>query len=274
MRNIFNFLLNYNAFLTFFFLEIFCLYLVFQNNQYQKAGFINSSNQLVGQFYSWENDLTSYFNLKNENEKLAKENASLRAQLRTAYADVSDTNHIVNDTAHKQIYKYIPAKVVSITTGQINNYITINKGSADGITERMAVISPEGVVGKVKNVSAHFASITSVLNKDSKISARVNGILGSLVWKGDDPEYAYLEDVSKQQKIKVGDRVYTSGASLSYPEDITVGTVASLKPGSDINYVMKIKLSTNFYSLSYVYVVNYLMKDEQQKLEEKNQDAH
>jgi len=272
VRNIINFLLNYNAFLVFIGLEVFCFYLILQNNNYQKAGFINSSNVLVGKFYASYNDLTAYLHLKQENEKLAEENARLRGQIRSAFTDPVDTAHIINDRAHQQIYRYIPARVISITTGELNNYITINKGAADGIRNRMAVICPDGVVGKVTNVSEHFASIMSLLHKNSSISARVNGNLGSLVWKGDDPSVCNLEGVSKQFNIRVGDRVYSSGKA-SFPEDISIGTVVRVNPGNDNNYVIRVKLSTNFNALQYVYVVDYLRRDEEQNLEEQNGNA-
>src|SRR6185436_20165100 len=132
------------------------------------------------------------------------------------------------DSAFKQMYSYIPAKVVNITTSKINNYLTIDKGSNAGVKVKMAVIGSEGIVGKVKDVSANFATVIPVLHKDFRTSARVgaSGNLGSLTWDGASADYAELNEIPKQIKISIGDRVYSSGSSLTFPENILIGTIA------------------------------------------------
>jgi rod shape-determining protein MreC len=271
MRNIFVFIARYNAFLLFFLLEGFSVFLIVQNNQYHQAGFFSSTNYISGIVYSKYSSLLEYFHLKDVNEKLARENAYLRSQLPSNFYNSSYQVIRMNDSTSKQAYTYIPAKIINISTNRINNYITINKGSLQGITKGMGVISTDGIVGIVKDVSSHFSVIISLLNKDFKASGRVGkeGFIGTVLWNGHNPIYAQLNEIPKQINVKVGDKI-TSAGSTFFPENIMIGTVSEIdKNTSDNYYYIKIKLSTRFSDLANVYVVNYLFHDEQQNLESK-----
>jgi rod shape-determining protein MreC len=273
MRNLLLFIVRYNAFLIFFLLESFSIYLIIQNNQFHQAGFFNSTNYISGIVYEKYHSFTEYFHLKDVNRKLAEENAYLRSQLPANFYNGSFQVIKTTDTTAKQAYTYIPANVIQITTNRINNYITINKGSLQGIKPRMAVISTDGVVGIVKDVSPHFSVIISLLHKDLKISGRAGkeGFIGSVSWNGRNPMYAQLDEIPKQIAVKVGDKITTGGGSLYFPENIMIGTVEDINKNTPDNfYAINIKLSTHFSDLATVYVVNYIFRDEQQQLQEKS----
>lgn len=276
MRNVFAFLIRYNAFLIFLVLQVGCYILIFQNNNFHKAGFINSSNAVIGAVYEKVNGFRDYLSLKKENELLANEHALLRNELISSYYADSSKQISVRDSNAHQMYKYIAADVINITVNKDNNYITINKGSNQGIKPHMAVIGPQGVVGVVKDVSAHFATIMSMLHSDTRISGRVGvggGWLGTVVWNGGSADVAEMIDVPKQAAVKIGDAIYTSGASVKFPQGVLIGTVqhAELKEGNNF-YEITVKLATDFTAIQYVYVVNYLMQEEQDKLELQNND--
>ena len=77
-----------------------------------------------------------------------------------------------------------------------------------------------------------------------------------------------MEDIPKHVPVKVGDTVVTSGFSQLFPRNIMVGTVSDVKMEADKNFLdIKLKLSTNFNSLSYVYVINNMRKEEIQVLD-------
>ena len=272
MRNIFTFLWRSHFFILFLLFEVLCVYLIVQNNTYQRASFINSSNALSASIYSSVNDFSDYLSLKKTNEMLANENALLRMQLKAAfYENKYDTIHR-KDTTLRQQYTYIPAKVINNSVGKRNNYLTLNKGSMHGIKPEMAVISSTGVVGIVKDVSEHFCSVLSLLHKDTRISAKLSktAYFGSLVWQGGNPQYATLMDIPKHVQLKAGDLIVTSGFSSIFPENITVGTIEKfeIKPGDNF-YTIKVLLSTNFNKINYVYVVSNLYKEEVKQLEDK-----
>ncbi|MXV51127.1 rod shape-determining protein MreC [Pedobacter sp. HMF7647] len=271
MRNLWIFLSKYNAFFLFIIFFVISFVLLVRNNSYQHATAFNSSNQIIGTAFSQVNDLKSYLSLKQTNESLAKENAQLRAQLKNSlYADTVESNK-VNDTVAHQQYSYIVARVVNNSIHQKNNYITINRGKKQGITKDMGVICPTGIVGIVQDVSDNFATIRTLLHSESRISASIAGsnAFGSLVWGEGNyrPDYSILEDVPNHIIVKRGQKVVTSGFSL-FPKNLPIGTITKTDKQGGNNFLdIEVKLSTDFSTLEYVYVVNNLMTQEQKTLE-------
>jgi rod shape-determining protein MreC len=273
MRNPILFLIRYNAFVLFLLLETFSVYLIVRNNSFHETGFIKTANGISGFVFSRYNDVMSYINLKSENERLVNENAYLRSMMPGAFYDMSYQVVSVSDSNKKQIYTYIPSRVISISTNKFNNFITINKGSLQGIKPRMAVISSEGIVGIVKQVTPHFSNVITLLHQDLEVSGRIGieGFVGSVYWDGKDPKYAKLKEIPKQIVIKNGDKITTSGGSIFFPENLLIGTVSSFTNETEDNfYDITIRLTTDFSTLQNVYVVNYLLQAEQQSIEPAN----
>lgn len=270
MRNLLVFITKYNAFFLFVIFEICSLVIYIKYNSFQKASFINSSNEVIGNFYSHVDDFYSYLSLREVNDNLAAENARLRNQLKSSFYIDTASKHKVADTVYKQQYDYIMAKVINNSVNHPFNYLTINRGSKQGIEKYMGVISDKGVVGKVVFVSDHYAIIQSLLNRDSKVSAMLaaNKEIGSIEW-GDDlnPHKAILKDISNNALPRLGELVVTSGYSL-FPEGIPVGKISNLhtkKGGYTLN--MEIALSVDFNKLQYVNVVINKFAKEQAGLE-------
>lgn len=270
MRNLIVFIVKYHFFFLFILIEIFCGYLIIQNNRFQRAIFINSTNVIAANLLETVNNFKEYFSLKRTNIILAKENAQLRS-LVGGYHDSLST-FTVNDTLYKQQYKYIEAKVINNSINKRNNYLTLNKGSLHGIKSEMGVITSNGVVGIVKDVSSNYCSVISLLHKDSKLSVKIatNNYFGSLVWNGEDPKIATLLSIASHVKLSKGDTVVTSPYSTIFPEGIMVGVIDSFETG-DTFYTIYVKLSVSFQNITYVYIINNLMREEQKKLEERAQ---
>lgn len=218
--------------------------------------------------------LKDYLSLKAVNDSLASENARLRNLI--PLIDSNDRTDIrkVRDTATRQQYSYITAKVINNSINQKNNYLTINRGSLHGIRKGMGVMGPNGIVGIVLNVSPKFATIQSLLHSETRISASLNQTkaFGSLVWGSGNynSQFAILQDVPNHIKPKIGEQVVTSGYSL-FPSGIAIGRVVEtgLK-GGDSFLNIKVMLSTNFATLAYVYVVKNNQASEQTDLESLN----
>ncbi|MBK9731608.1 MAG: rod shape-determining protein MreC [Chitinophagaceae bacterium] len=210
MRNLFSFIYHYRAFFLFLFLEVICVVLMIQNSGYQRAAILNISDEVVGKSFTVYTEVTGYLRLGEHNKELAMENAQLRTnQAASFYVDTSKVQ-VKKDSAGRQFYAYIPAEVVQISTNRINNYIIINKGRDQGIAPRMAVISPSGVVGIVKNVSDHFASLYSLLHSQVTVSARVRreGSRGTIKWDGESPNFVNLEEITRQEQLHNGDTIF------------------------------------------------------------------
>ncbi|OOQ58149.1 rod shape-determining protein MreC [Mucilaginibacter pedocola] len=271
MRNLLIFITKYNAFFLFLIFEVSALIIYIKYNSFQKASVINSTNQVTGQFYQRADELKGYLSLREVNDKLAQENAALRNQLRSAkYAD-SVSKHVVNDTIYKQQYEYIDAKVINNSVNKRNNYLTITKGSKDGVAKGMGVICSTGTVGKVVLVGEHVAIVQSLLHKDSRFSAMLadNKEIGYLQWGEDlDPHKGLLVDVSNTARPRVGEAVVTSQLSSLFPAGIPIGKVSKLNAkGAGFFLNMEVALAVDFSKLEYVYVIDNKFATEQAGLE-------
>ena len=271
MRLLFLLLWRNNFTLLFALLLSFCFYLLVVNSKFQSASVLNASNAVVANVEGGVNYVKEYVNLKAYNEQLAKENTRLLNILNASVYNKLSKRDSIKDEIYLQQYIYINAKVINNSVNKRNNYITLDKGSMQGIRPEMGVITGSGLVGIIKQVSPHFCTVMSVLHKDTRISAKFkkNEFFGSLVWNGEDPHFATLKEIDKTVPVKKGDTIITTTFSAVYPSGIMVGTVESseLESGSNFHNI-KVKLSTSFNNLNYVYIIDHLLKNEQHVLEE------
>jgi len=270
MRNLWIFISKYNAFFLFLIFEVTSLIIYVKNNSFQRAEFINSANGVTGILYAKVDEFYSYLSLKEVNDSLARENAHLRNQLKSSFYVDTITRHKVADTVYKQQYDYIVARVINNSVNRSNNYLTINKGSKQGIAKGMGVICNKGIVGKVVFVSDHFSLVQSLLHKDSQFSAMLtdNKEIGDIEWSDDmDPHKGILKDVSNNARPKLGEWVVTSGYSL-FPEGVPIGKISNLHTkGGGYSLNMEVILSVDFSRLEYVNVVVNKFSNEQEALE-------
>ena len=269
MQNFAEFFRKYSKIMLFLLLLGISFYFLYRNNQYQKVLIFNAANRVAGSFYGVYADVGDYLYLRRNNRLLAEENAALRAQLLADKYKIY-TKWINSDTTYKQVYRYIPAKVINNSVDKANNYVTLNIGRIHGVKPDMGIISPEGVVGVVKSVSDYFTVGISLLHRKTQLSARLRGseFFGSLQWQGTDENTLMLEYIPSYAKIAPGDTVETTTYSSIFPEGLPIGIVKSFEVDSDEGYFrIKVKPSTEFRRLNSVYVVDFTPKNEQENLE-------
>lgn len=278
MRNLWLFLTRYNAFFWFILFFGFSLFLVVKNNSFQRSSALNSSNRVIGNIYQKVNSWKSYLSLTEVNQALVKENANLRSRLENYVSTDSVKNATLPkiDSSDFGRYEFITARVTNNSIHQKSNYLTLNKGSLDGIEKGMGVIAPNGVVGIILNVSPHFSTVQSLLHPDTKISVTLGNtdVFGSLVWGNNvDYRFATVKEIPNHVKVKTAEKLYTSGYSEHFPKGILVGAVVKSGIASGDSFLdLRILLSTNFSNLQHVYVVKDLLGKELKQLEETNQD--
>ena len=272
MERLFLFIYQYRAFFTFVVLEVFCYWLIIQNNQYQGAKFFNSSNTVVASINNFSQSIRDYFLLSDVNRTLAEENAELRKQVEQQKQQITNNYKVsFSDSVLSSRFEFISAKVVNNQVDRFKNFITINRGEADGIMPGMAVISPLGAVGKVKKVSEHYSVVTSILHIDYMISAvlKKTNHFGTVQWNGKDPEFTKFNFIPRHVQPAVGDTVVTSGFNAIFPEGIMIGTISEVELSPEaLTYDLTVVLSQDFRKLAYVSVVKSNLKSEQDKLEE------
>ncbi len=262
MYNLRRFILKHHFVILFILLEVISVLLLARSQNFHRNRMISSSNYMVGKVYEWSSEIGNYFRLNTANEQLAEENAQLRMQLSIVY----DTSTCHYDIDHGDtLYKYIPAQVVNNSTNQVNNYIIINKGAVDGIERDMSVISTDGIVGVVTDVSRHYASIMSLLHSKSIVGVRfkTNQEIAGLKWETNNYRYGMVEDIPTHIVLQKGDTVLTSSHSYIFPKDLMVGTVEEFYPTAvDALSKAKIQFATDFATLRHVYVIKDLHKPE------------
>ena len=181
---------------------------------------------------------------------------NLREQLDILHEkNFTDTMKVDSTMQH---FEFIVAHVINNSVSKPYNYITINKGSNDGLKPEWGVIDQNGVVGIVSNVGPHTARVISLLNPNFRLSCKVKNSdgFGSLVWNGSDPTVALLEELPRHTIYHKGDTVVTSGYSAVFPPGIPVGRVISDNQNRKENFfTLKIKLFADFTTLSNVQVV-------------------
>lgn len=273
MKSLFRFLLRNYFLMMFLALEAISFTLIVSNNNYQRVAFFNSSSNLFGSIYERFSNLDDYFNLSSTNARLAAENARLRRELQ--FRKMQQEKYPINrpDTVDAPAYYFTSAKVISNSVNKQFNYITLNKGSRHGIKPDMGIISPDGVVGVITNVSKNYSTGLSLLNRRLSIPAKINknNYFGNLVWDGENYNTADLKEIPFHIMVNVGDTLVTSGFSTIFPEGIMIGKITSYDVESGTNfYNIKVELSTNFKTLRYVEVVQNTKRAELIKLQTNN----
>ena len=271
MERLFYFLYRYRAFFTFLALEVFCSWLIIENNQFQGAKFFNSSNSFVAGLNNFSQGVREYFSLRETNRLLAEENAALRNTLeQRPHTSRADSLGQKVDSVLIKRFEFVSAKVVNNSVHRFTNFLTIDKGSEDHIESGMAVISSTGIVGKVKTVSSHYSVVTSLLNKDVMVSAvlKRTGHFGTIQWNGRDADFVQFNFVPPHVIPKKGDTIVTSGFNAVFPRGLMVGTIDEIELGdAALFYDINVKLSQDFRKLTYVEVVKSNLKTEQDSLE-------
>lgn len=280
MRRILQFLSRYGNLLLFFLLEGISLLLIIRlNNPHRDVsnGFFLQVSASVSNVTS---DISSYFNLNAENNKLANENQRLHAELIKLKQELETYKYRVPLKKDYTVlpdslfpaggFNFIPCRAINNSVNNNYNFITLNRGRNQGVRKGMGLISPEGIAGKVIDVSSDFSLALSVLNKKFKLSSKLMGTknIGTISWNGSSPEFAILDYIPQTSEVQKGDSVVTSAYGTYFPEGFFVGTVHSFSTlKQDGFYEIVVDLATNFRALGNLYLVEHEMKDQIDSLE-------
>lgn len=277
MRALFNFLVKHNDWFLFLLLEGISLVLIVRFNNYQSATFFTSAGSMAGSVYSMFMDANRYFHLKTENDGLLAQNVALTrelSQLKEQLTELRNSETLLNDSLVKSIdsgYKFLTANIINNSLNSVNNFITLNKGSDDGVRPEMGVFNSDGIVGVVYLTSENRSIVIPLLNSKSSISCRVKGSESfcSLSWDGGDTRYSNLIDLPRYAQFEKGDTVVTSGFSSIFPGDLPVGTVERIEDSADgMFYTVRVKLFVDFSRLTSVFIVGNDDYEEQSQLEQ------
>ena len=281
MRNLIAFLAKYNHWIVFVLFEVVSFVLLFQYNSYQGSVWFSSANAVTGKVMEWSSGVESFFSLSRVNEELTYRNAYLEHQVATLTKKLEkvplDSASIYRDQLRLLTeYKLIPAKVVGNELNKLNNLMTIDRGSVDGVKPDMGVVCGSGIVGIVYLVSAHYSVVIPVLNSRSNISCAIQGrnYFGYLCWEGGSSSYVFLDDVPLHAQFEIKDKVVTSGYSSVFPPGVLVGMIVQKKNSRDgLSYRLMVRLSTDFGRLRDVCVIDDALMRERIEIMRAAQDS-
>lgn len=269
MQNLFEFLRKHYSYFLFLLLESLSLFLLADNNEFQRSSFYSTSHVISGSVNNIFSSISEYFSLRKTNKVLVEELAKLHSRLPEAFYKTDTVSQYRKDSVIFLEYKYISAKVISNSTNKRNNFLMINKGKIHGIQNHMGVIIGNKIVGQVISVSPHFSWIMSILNKDSRVSGKFkkNNQLVNVEWIGGNYRKGQVKEIPKHIVIMKGDTIITSGNSDIFPEGLLIGTISNFTIAQDENFNNgEIFFSTDFNSLGYVEVVIDILRNEKEDL--------
>jgi len=276
MQQLINFIQKYRYFLFFLFLEFIAFQLIINNLSFHKSKFISSASSITGGFYNKINTISDYFQLDIENKELLNENLILRNKLEklSQNMDTVAVSKIFNKTKFSQRYSYFQGRVEKNQFRNNYNFLTINLGEKDSITPEMGVINSKGILGITENVLQSYSRVRSILNKNSKINAKLknSNYFGTLTWDGLDYNITQLLDIPRQAKLKVGDTIITGGMSSIFPEGIPIGRVNNIVNELSIKRIINIQLFNDMSNLKNIYVVKDFDKQQLMNLEKSSNE--
>ncbi len=256
----------------FILMELAALSMLKHSGSLQDIWISKASHRVMAWVWGGFDSIGRYFSLRNENEKLAEENAMLTEELRRSRDRVQTAmeNGLLNDTTVIfSGYEHVPASIVKISRNKQHNFFILNKGYEDGVRPQSGVITPLGIVGIVDAVEKHYSYGLSFMNTGVSVSARLGneGAVGPLTWDGISMDGAVLKDIPLQYKYAPGDTVWTSGDSILFPPDIPLGIAGSSKVVNGAVNEIQVDLFQSFTALRYVTVVSNSGREEIMYLE-------
>ena len=268
MQQIINFLIKNSYKLLFLLLLGVSLTLTVKSHSYHRSQYINSSNAVSGYTYNQISSVKDYFGLRQKNEDLARENARLKEILFNKKDTVLEGKIVVPDILSNFVVRQ--AKVIKNSYSKQENFLTLDRGTFEGLRPDMGVISDRGVVGVIEKTSKNFATVISMLHLKTSLNAKLKNTdhFGSITWDGKNAGYVQLIDLPRLATLKKGDTIVTGAQTEIFPENIPIGKIDRIFEEKATNkYVINIRLFNDMTSLGYVYIIENKKKKEQQTLE-------
>jgi rod shape-determining protein MreC len=272
MRNVILFIRRYHNFLFFLLLQVVCWSMLASFNRFHEGRFLEMTQTITGAINERYDRVEDFFQLRAENRRVHQLNDSLMNLLSSNFSQV-DTQQVLREEVYTDSvrrvrrYMYRPATVIYNTVNEDKNYFQIDRGSAQGIRENMAVLNADGsAVGVIVMVSENFAQGMSLLHVQQRVNASLqrSGDFGTIEWDGVHPDKLLLKGIPKSVFLKIGDTVLTSTYSFNFPPDKMLGRVNKVLTDKRTNFhIIEVQPTANFRNLQQVFVVENLQMDEQ-----------
>lgn len=224
--------------------------------KYNKYLIIILISLLLGSYYEIKNDLR-YGSLIRDIifKPLIKDNYDELYTLinKELKKENEDLKNLLNIKSSSLDYELIHASVIERNTTYWLDEITIDKGKSSGIEKNEIVITKNGMIGKIINVSGNTSKVKLITGISSPIPVEINNVVKVLF---SDNYNLYIKGINKEDNIKKGDKVVTLGLTYNYPKGILIGEITDIKLSSnEVGYIAYVKTSDNLNNLRFVSVL-------------------
>ncbi len=177
---------------------------------------------------------------REDNRQLRKELEEAQTSLQRLEAEVNELEVLRAQLGFKKLvpFQTIAAQVIASSPGAGNRAVFLSKGAKDGVQTDMAVISREGVVGKVLYSYRRTSQVLILTDRRSGAGCLIEGSRTQGVLKGYGRNLCRMEYVMNEQTVRVGDRVVTSGQDQIYPKGLFLGMVVEVKDGNSYKEIL------------------------------------
>jgi len=226
--------------------------LTIQSHSYHNSKWVSSTNTVSSFFLNLKYDVTSYFSLRSENEKLHHQNKLIQEQL------INFKTHEDFSTPIDSLYNIVNCHIISNSYDKTDNFVLIDVGSKDGVKEGFGVSLPNGIMGIVEKSTKHYSRVISILNTNLSINAKIKNSnqFGSLKWEALSYREMILEDLPRSANFKVGDTIVTGNNSLIFPKNLPIGAIKSFELDNNAGYYfITVSLFTDMTNLDHAFVI-------------------
>lgn len=188
--------------------------------------------------YDTRHGWSNYIDLRGarqQNEDLKQEVARLRLE-QAEFAEDAIQGHRLQELLKFQqnyVTSTVAAQVIGTSGSDLSRVIYIDKGANDGLKTDQAVITPDGVVGKLRDVFPNTAQVLLINDQTSGAGVLLEATRIRAILRGTTTGRVVINNLTPDQRIKSGDVVLTSGGDQIYPRGLPVGTIESIAPDPD-----------------------------------------
>ncbi len=214
--------------------------------------------------------LTTNTYLQRQNVLLQDELSRLRA--------VEQQNRVLRDLLdlrEKESHSMIPVQVVAKELAGLNNSLTLDAGSNDGVEVGMPVINSDGLIGQVIVTASNYSQVLLYSNSLFRVSARVadTRAFGIVSWQSTGYRELVLNHVPQTILVEEGQLVETSGFSNQYPQGIPIGEVTRVEPGDGVEtQTIYLNAFADLFTLSEAFIVKFQPDTTIQNLQEQQEE--
>jgi rod shape-determining protein MreC len=188
--------------------------------------------------YNFRHGWSNYIDLRNtrqQNHDLQEQIARLRLEQAALSEDAIQGHRLqaLLDFQQHYVTSTVAAQVIGTSGNDVSHVLYIDKGSKDGLKPDQAVITPDGIIGKLRDVFPHTSQVLLINDQTSGAGVLLATTRLRAILHGSSTGQIVINNLTPDSRIKIGEQVLSSGGDQVYPRGLPVGTIESIKPDPD-----------------------------------------